>query len=159
MTIHEEFRTIVIEEAERVGNADLAAITERVYDRLDADTLRTLALRALRDRIAGIVAVRPSAIPTAGPPLSAKWNAVANWFAVAQIEIAQQERIMLRDATSDDLLAAAELHREQAAEHLAAAVRFEELAVKLKDTRGATRVADLGLDIIHSILRPTEAAR
>lgn len=142
--------SLIAEALDRAELPDTAAIAEAVLAEMTPDELRQYAARGVRDYVrAYLASQRQGSGEGAGSNGSARWDAVKADQASGRLDLARfavftgRSRKWLLDCNVEDLLGAAEYHREAGDRHHLRAEQFTKLANHLKRQAGAEVVGDL----------------
>jgi len=154
-------RAVIREVVEESGLTDPGEIAAKVAENVPAKALRPVLAEVLRDTVRiALHSYKTWRQPSPEPERdrrpssgrSAKVGAIRDWARVLRQPVAVEGNVWKQfgECSADDLAFLAVDRRENAAESLAAAVRFEKYAAAL-DEHGAEAVADLSDEVIASI--------
>ncbi len=147
-------RALIVDELRTSNETDRDLLAKAVIARIDDSDLPHALFEAVRRCVAQEVTrermVRVKPDTSADAPASSRWDDVAHVLR-QRLPVADGSWKLLADCTADDLLHAARVRREHAAENLAAAERFEAAAAVLSQ-RGERTVGDLPKSVVREVL-------
>lgn len=154
-----DFRAVLLDELEEHGHdprAAFIAACDRVPDHLLRDVLKTWAWSRARTTITGYRDSLAHKVTTTNPrrlegrsKKQAALDEYQEWLSMPEW-IAPGRDVPFGDCTRDDLMAAAQMRREQADANIAEAEKREKLASSMS---GKDRVRDLPEDLVREAMR------